>query len=409
MEATQPLCVGSASLIAGRYRLGLMIGRGATAEVFRARDELLGRDVAIKVFHQTCTTDQDEARRQSEIAILAGMNHRGLVTIYDAGTDESQPTNPRPFVVLELINGDTLSRRLTYGRLRSTEVAALGAQLADALGYIHSRGVIHRDVKPANVLLPSGDRSMAEARLADFGIAQQSNATRMTAVGLTIGTANYLSPEQVTGGPLTPASDMYSFGLVLIECLSGRQVYPGHGIQAALARLHCDPAIPPHVGRSWAGLLTALTQRDPTQRPRAIEVHDKLRHLAEGESGEYDPTELLGPLSGIAWQTPPAHAAPVGRRQPLLKIAAGLSVLGAAVIVSLATTSGSGGSPAPATAPGAAGTSQAPAASSSPASEPDPTALVSAVITPSGGTAVATPSASAKIHGKGKRGGGDNG
>ena len=230
-EAVPPSTVG-----AGRYTLGDLIGRGGAAEVYRARDELLGRDVAVKLF-PSGVGEADESRRQREVQTLAGMNHPGLVTIYDVGQEGS-----RAYFVMQLIEGESLADRIRSGPLRLGDVVALGAALSDALTYVHRHGVVHRDIKPGNVLLDTEGRP----HLSDFGIAVLADATNITATGMVIGTASYLSPEQVRGQPVGPASDVYALGLVLLECITARREYPGNALEAAVARQHRPPANPPH-------------------------------------------------------------------------------------------------------------------------------------------------------------------
>jgi hypothetical protein len=138
---------------------------------------------------------------------------------------------------------------------------------------------VHRDVKPANVLLAAESGSVT-AKLTDFGIARILDGTRLTLTGTTVGTANYLSREQASGADVTPASDVYSLGLLLLECLTGEVAFPGHGVAAALARLHRDPTIPGDLDLSWQGLLAAMTARDPATRPSAQTVANRLRTLA---------------------------------------------------------------------------------------------------------------------------------
>jgi len=277
-EAGPPSTVG-----AGRYTLGDLIGRGGAAEVFRARDELLGRDVAVKLF-PAGVGEADESRRQREVQTLAGMNHPGLVTIYDVGAEGS-----RPYFVMQLIEGESLADRIRSGPLRPGDVVALGAALADALTYVHRHGVVHRDIKPGNVLLDMEGRP----HLSDFGIAVLADATNITATGMVIGTASYLSPEQVRGQPVGPASDVYALGLVLLECITARREYPGNALEAAVARLHRPPDVPTDLPPALQGLLIAMTRDEPAERPTTEQVVAELRSISR-EAG-MDAETVLAP------------------------------------------------------------------------------------------------------------------
>ena len=209
-------------LVGGRYRLGDVIGRGGMSAVYAANDVNLGRDVALKLFAPQ-SADPDELRRQdAEIELLAALNHPNLVTLFDAGTDSRIPDEPRPFLTMELVDGQDLRARIRLTPLSLNELAVVGAGVADALAYVHALGVIHRDIKPANILLvPGRPGEPLRPKLTDFGIARIMEDTRLTATGTMVGTAAYLSPEQARGADLGPASDIYSLGLVLIECLKG--------------------------------------------------------------------------------------------------------------------------------------------------------------------------------------------
>ncbi|WP_433784804.1 serine/threonine-protein kinase [Actinomycetospora sp. CA-101289] len=277
-EAGPPPTVGG-----GRYTLGDLIGRGGAAEVFRARDELLGRDVAVKLF-PAGVGEADESRRQREVQTLAGMNHPGLVTIYDVGQERD-----RAYFVMQLIEGESLADRIRSGPLALGDVVALGAALADALTYVHRHGVVHRDIKPGNVLLDTDGRP----HLSDFGIAVLADATNITATGMVIGTASYLSPEQVRGQQVGPASDVYALGLVLLECITARREYPGNALEAAVARLHRAPEIPPDLPGPLAGLLAGMTLDEPMERPTTEQVVGELRMIAR-ESG-MDAQTVLAP------------------------------------------------------------------------------------------------------------------
>ncbi|MHC1558380.1 serine/threonine-protein kinase [Actinomycetospora sp. C-140] len=277
-EAGPPPTVGG-----GRYTLGDLIGRGGAAEVFRARDELLGRDVAVKLF-PAGVGEADESRRQREVQTLAGMNHPGLVTIYDVGQERD-----RAYFVMQLIEGESLADRIRSGPLALGDVVALGAALGDALTYVHRHGVVHRDIKPGNVLLDTDGRP----HLSDFGIAVLADATNITATGMVIGTASYLSPEQVRGQQVGPASDVYALGLVLLECITARREYPGNALEAAVARLHRAPEIPPDLPPALGNLLAGMTLDEPTERPTTEQVVGELRML--GREVGMDAQTVLAP------------------------------------------------------------------------------------------------------------------
>ena len=347
------------SLLADRFLIDSLIGTGGMASVYRATDTALGRTVAVKLFRADGGASEPE-RQSGEIALLASLNHFALVTLFDAGST-SVAGIQRTFIVMELVDGPDLRTRISDGPMGSADVAGMGADLAEALHYVHERGIIHRDVKPANVLLaPSGfpGRGM-HAKLADFGIARLLDETRLTATGSLLGTASYLSPEQALGGAIGAPTDVYSLGLVLLECLTGTRAYPGTAGESAMARLQRQPEIPGRLGRDWSEVLAAMTAREAADRPTAAEAAGLLRALATGNDAtaatptlllpaatptllmpmpttDAAPTEILS-ADGAPPPVAPAPAArPVkpprpARRRVFLLVAGGLTVIALAV------------------------------------------------------------------------------
>jgi serine/threonine protein kinase len=255
-------------VLADRYELHEVLGRGGMADVYRATDRLLSRQVAVKVLRDAAGDETDRLRFTHEARTLARLSHPGLVMVLDAGI-----TSEQPFLVMELVEGSTLSQLCASGPVDPSRARTIGARVADALAYAHAQGIVHRDVKPGNVLLGTDRR----VKLADFGIARLIGDTvRHTRTGLAIGTAAYLAPEQVRGEELTTAADVYSLGLVLLEALTGQRAYPGTPTEAALARLARAPHVPADLPDDWPALLTAMTALAPADRPGAAEVAERL-------------------------------------------------------------------------------------------------------------------------------------
>ena len=252
-------------VLEGRYQLTGKLGAGGAAEVHRGWDLLLRRQVAVKVLHG----DEVDGRRfDNEVRTLAGLSHPGLLSVYDVGT-----CHGTSFVVMQLVEGATLRDRILDGTFTPAQVRALGHQLADTLAHVHEQRVVHRDVKPSNVLLDDSDT----AYLADFGLARSLGSTRITTTSQVVGTAAYLAPEQVRGEEVGPPADVYALGLLLLECLTGYREYQGNRVEAAVARLHRPPQIPQDVPAGLARLLARMTSLSARRRPTAAQVADELR------------------------------------------------------------------------------------------------------------------------------------
>ncbi len=198
------------SLVLNRFRIEQRLGSGGFGVVYRAWDSRLERDVAVKVIE---VADDAGSRVLREAQAAARLNHRGIVTLYELGEEDG-----RAYLVSELVDGATLHELSSEGQLCDREVAEVGADLCEALDHAHSRGVIHRDIKPQNVLVPAGD---APAKLMDFGIARVLDTEGLTATGAVVGTLPYIAPEQAEGGPAGTAADVYGLALTLYECWSG--------------------------------------------------------------------------------------------------------------------------------------------------------------------------------------------
>lgn len=255
------------ALLGGRYRLLSLIGSGGTADVFRGVDQLLGREVAVKVFREgaeTVTADRfcDEART------LARLSHRALVTVYDAGRHAQGA-----FMVTELIRGVTLRTRLDAGPLSPVQVTRLGAEISSALDHVHAHGIIHHDVKPSNVLLHED----GSPHLADFGLSRTVYDQSHGAPDSLVGTLAYMAPEQLLGRGASTASDIYALGVTLLEALTGCRAHQGEPVEVATADLLHPPRIPEGLPGHLGRVLTAMTHQDPQARPDAAAVHIRLR------------------------------------------------------------------------------------------------------------------------------------
>jgi serine/threonine protein kinase len=276
--------------LAGRYAVGERIGAGGMADVFTARDTRLERDVAIKIFRPG-TADGLE-RGSAEARMLAGLDHPGLVRVLDMDSGEHADG---AYLVMELVDGPDLRDLLKAGGpLGQEDVRIMALDLARTLQYIHGRGIVHRDIKPSNILTRQADPESGLFRylLTDFGIARFFDGTRVTATGQVIGSAAYFSPEQTRGDGVGQPSDIYSLGLVIIEALTGDRVFPGTGVESALARLHRSPSIPHAAGPALSALLVSMTLDEPGDRPDAAQVVRALTAMGP-QRHDYGTTTVL--------------------------------------------------------------------------------------------------------------------
>ncbi|TDQ01401.1 serine/threonine-protein kinase [Labedaea rhizosphaerae] len=255
--------LGTGAVLPGGYRISERIGSGGMGVVFRAVHQDSGKTVAIKLLRPGST----DRRFREEGRVLARLDHPGLVAVLDEGEYRD-----RPFLVLAYVPGPTLRELLELGPMRPGEVARIGADLARTLAYVHGQDIVHRDVKPSNILITQDGRPV----LNDFGVSYRQGRTRWTQSGFVNGTAAYLAPEQVKGQPPSAALDVYALGLVLLECLSGFPEYDGTAIECALARLHRTPRRP-HNAPDWlSDVLLRMTATDPAQRPTAAQAAELL-------------------------------------------------------------------------------------------------------------------------------------
>ena len=296
----------SGTLVAERYRLDELAGTGGMAQVWAATDTVLGRRVAVKLLHPHLRGDEATvARFRQEGVMAARLSHPSIVGVFDTA---STPTAEA--IIMELVDGRTLRSEIDeHGRLRPHEVVELGISVCDALEEAHRRGLIHRDIKPANILLCKD----GGVKIADFGIAKGDADVELTRDGTLVGTATYLSPEQLTGAGVDGRSDVYSLALVLYEALCGRPPFTGTNEMArAMQRLHQTPVpayrVVPGVPRRLSACLSRALEIDPDARPQS--AGDFRAALAD--CLDATPTSLLRPPGELA--PTPASASPAPDR-----------------------------------------------------------------------------------------------
>lgn len=346
--------VGEGTQLADRYDMRRRLGVGGRGEVWLARDSLLERDVAVKLLRGG--DDEDLQRFRDEARAQATLTHSSIVSLFDAGSHQDTP-----FLVMAYVEGQPLARLLEEGPMSAEEVRGWGAQIAGALDYAHKRGIVHRDVKPANVLIDAD----GGAHLTDFGIARLDDSARVTSTGMVVGTAAYMAPEQLRDEAVTSAADIYSLGLVFLEALTGRTEYPGPAIEAATARLQRDPEVPTELPAPWPTLLDTMLDAEPKQRPAASQVTEVLsepeadltQRLGTGTSAaatermaRSDTTERLSRSSPEAAAEPQrlsGRRRPRPSRRPLVLAAVAAAALIAAAALLLPSEGGEQPAPTP--------------------------------------------------------------
>ena len=290
-----------------RYRLDARLGAGGMGEVWRAVDEVLGRTVAVKAMLPSVADEPDFARRfLAEATAMARVSHPAVASIHDYGHSHDMA-----YLVMELVDGESLAQRLArVGRLSPAETMAVIAQAADGLQAVHNRGIVHRDVKPANLLI----RWDGTVVIIDFGIARRHDASLMTADGAILGTPSYLSPEQVLGQPATELSDVYSLGLTAYECLAGEKPFVADNPYAvALQRLQQAPRT---IGITLPAQVLAVVQQslatDPAYRWQSAAAFAEAARAAAGLGGAVRPMDpgSAQPASGSHYPAPGGAAAP---------------------------------------------------------------------------------------------------
>jgi eukaryotic-like serine/threonine-protein kinase len=295
-----------AGTLSGRYETGERLGSGGMSNVYRATDRILERTVAVKILAEHLSDDERfVARFRREALAVAKLIHPNIVQVYDTGVDEG-----RHYIVMEYVEGRSGAQILQRQGPVGAEVAAeIGIQACAGLDYAHRRGIIHRDVKPGNLMIvggPVGGGAEMTVKLTDFGIARAIEQTRITQVGSVVGTAAYLAPEQVRGEEATPATDVYALGVVLYQFLTGRLPYEGSSLAELAVRQQNETPLPPstyndEVPEPLGGAVLRALEGDPNRRyASAEELSAGLRRGLEGEDVTLPaeegatPTRVLG-------------------------------------------------------------------------------------------------------------------
>jgi serine/threonine-protein kinase len=342
------------TLLGGRYRLDAEIGRGGMSTVYRAFDTVLERAVAIKLMHREIASDSDQLERfRREARSVARLNHPHIVTVIDAGEEPAEDgVGGMPYIVLEYVEGETLKQLIQrQGSLEVTEAIAYSIEIARALGAAHERMIVHRDIKPQNVLISEE----GGAKITDFGIARTLTEEGLTVDGRVLGTTDYVSPEQALGQPVTGQSDLYSLGIVLYEMLTGQVPFTGE-TPVAVAMRHVREQVPdvqqlrPGVSAATASVVDRAVAKDLDYRysdaAHMIADLEEVLAVEAARSGQAtgEVTSVLRTLPGAARRRLPWRMRHPARWAASLALLAAIVAI-AIVAASLQTHSGTGVAP----------------------------------------------------------------
>jgi serine/threonine-protein kinase len=329
------------TVLSGRYKLEAKLGSGGMSTVYLARDSTLDRAVAVKVMHREMSEQPDQLERfRQEARAVAKLSHPNVVAVIDAGEDGGHP-----YIVFEYVEGETLKQRIArLGPLQTQEALAYAIEIARGLTVAHARNMVHRDIKPQNVLIDAEGR----AKLTDFGISRQLEQDGMTATGRVLGTTDYVAPEQAMGHGVDPRSDIYSLGVVLYEMLVGQVPFHADS-QVGVAMKHVNEELPdvqqrrPEVSAAAALVVERATAKDPSQRYGEVgEMIDDLSTALEVEVARAGST--TGEATSVLEAVPPPQRKLSGRaRWSWAGIAALILVAGGVLLTVLFISAGGGG------------------------------------------------------------------
>jgi hypothetical protein len=328
------------TVLSGRYKLEAKLGSGGMSTVYLARDSTLDRAVAVKVMHREMSEQPDQLERfRQEARAVAKLSHPNVVAVIDAGEDGGHP-----YIVFEYVEGETLKQRIArLGALDTQEALAYAIEIARGLTVAHARNMVHRDIKPQNVLIDAEGR----AKLTDFGISRQLEQDGMTATGRVLGTTDYVAPEQAMGHGVDPRSDVYSLGVVLYEMLIGQVPFHADS-QVGVAMKHVNEELPdvqqrrPEVSAAAALVVERATAKDPAQRYQEVgEMIDDLSTALEVEAARAGST--TGEATSVLDAVPPPKRKLPGRRRWSWAAIALLILIGGGVLLAVQLISSGGG------------------------------------------------------------------